>query len=34
MAVDEGHGVISHVQADSADQRECSLLHNIFAPLQ
>jgi transposase len=34
MAVDEGHGVISHVQADFADQRDCTLLPSIVAPLR
>ncbi|QKG59177.1 IS1182 family transposase (plasmid) [Hymenobacter sp. BRD128] len=33
MAVDEAHGVISHVQADFADQRDCTLLPSIVAPL-
>lgn len=33
MAVDEGYGVISHVQADFADQRDCTLLPSIVAPL-
>jgi transposase len=33
MAVDEGRGVISHVQADFADQRDCTLLPSIVAPL-
>jgi hypothetical protein len=32
MAVDEGHGVISHVQADFADQRDCTPLLSIVAP--
>jgi transposase len=34
MAVDEAHGVISHVQADFADQRDCTLLPSLVAPLQ
>lgn len=34
MAVDEGHGAISHVQADFADQRDCTLLPSIVAPLR
>ncbi|QKG59270.1 transposase (plasmid) [Hymenobacter sp. BRD128] len=34
MAVDEGHGVISHIQADFADQRDSTLLPSIVAPLQ
>ncbi|MGI4832576.1 MAG: IS1182 family transposase [Janthinobacterium lividum] len=33
MAVDEGHGVISHVQADFADRRDSTLLPSIVAPL-
>jgi transposase len=33
MAVDEGHGVISHVQADFADRRDCTLLPSIVEPL-
>jgi transposase len=34
MAVDEGRGVISHIQADFADQRDCTLLPSIVAPLR
>ncbi|MGI4822676.1 MAG: IS1182 family transposase [Janthinobacterium lividum] len=34
MAVDEGHGVISHVQADFADRRDCTLLPGLVEPLQ
>lgn len=34
MAVDEGHGIISHMQADFADQRDCTLLPSIVAPLR
>jgi hypothetical protein len=34
MAVDEGYGVISHVQAGCADQRDCTLLPSIVAPLR
>jgi hypothetical protein len=34
MAVDEGHGLISHIQADFADQRDSTLLPSIVAPLQ
>jgi hypothetical protein len=34
MAVDEGHGVMSHIQADFADQRDSTLLPSIVAPLQ
>ena len=33
MAVDEGHGVVSHVQADFADRRDSTLLESIVAPL-
>ncbi|GAB3636661.1 IS1182 family transposase [Hymenobacter arcticus] len=33
LAVDEGHGVISHVQADFADRRDSVLLESIVAPL-
>jgi len=33
MAVDEAHGVISHVQADFADRRDSTLLPSIMAPL-
>ena len=33
MAVDEGHGVISHVQADFADRRDSTLLPSIIVPL-
>ena len=33
LAVDEAHGVISHVQADFADQRDCTLLPSIVTPL-
>ena len=33
MAVDEGHGLISHVQADFADRRDSVLLESIVAPL-
>jgi transposase len=33
MAVDEGHGLISHVQADFADRRDSTLLPSIVAPL-
>lgn len=33
LAVDEGHGVISHVQADFADRRDSTLLPSIVAPL-
>jgi transposase len=34
MAVDEAHGVISHVQADFADRRDCTLLPSLVEPLQ
>jgi hypothetical protein len=34
MAVDEGHGIISHMQAAFADQRDCPLLPSIVAPLR
>lgn len=34
MAVDEGHGLISHVQADFADRRDSTLLPSIIEPLQ
>ena len=33
LAVDEGHGVISHVQADFADRRNSTLLPSIVEPL-
>jgi transposase len=33
MAVDEGHGVISHIQADFADRRDSTLLPSIIEPL-
>jgi transposase len=33
MAVDEGHGVISHVQADFADRRDSVLLPSLIEPL-
>ena len=33
MAVDEGHGLISHIQADLADRRDSMLLENIVEPL-
>ncbi|MGI4735165.1 MAG: transposase [Janthinobacterium lividum] len=33
LAVDEGHGIISHVQADFADRRDSVLLESIVAPL-
>ena len=33
LAVDEGHGVISHVQADFADRRDSILLPSIVEPL-
>jgi transposase len=33
MAVDEGTGVISHIQADFADRRDSVLLESIVAPL-
>ncbi|MGI4870885.1 MAG: hypothetical protein ACRYFX_06865 [Janthinobacterium lividum] len=33
MAVDEGTGVISHIQADLADRRDSELLPSIVAPL-
>ncbi|TGE18995.1 IS1182 family transposase [Hymenobacter elongatus] len=33
MAVDEGTGVISHIQADFADQRDSVLLESIVEPL-
>jgi transposase len=33
LAVDEGHGVISHVQADFADRRDSTLLPSIVEPL-
>jgi transposase len=33
MAVDEGHGLISHIQADFADRRDSVLLESIVAPL-
>ncbi len=33
MAVDEGHGIISHIQADFADRRDCTLLPSIVTPL-
>lgn len=32
--MDEGHGVSSPVQADFADQRACTLLPSIVAPLR
>jgi hypothetical protein len=31
MAVDEGHGVMSHIQADFADQRDSTLLREVAA---
>jgi transposase len=34
LAVDEGHGVISHVQADFADRRDSTLLPSIVEPLR
>ncbi|MGI4969673.1 MAG: IS1182 family transposase [Janthinobacterium lividum] len=33
MAVDEGYGVISHIQADFADRRDSTLLLSIVEPL-
>jgi hypothetical protein len=33
LAVDEGHGLISHIQADFADRRDSVLLESIVAPL-
>ena len=33
MAVDEAHGVISHIQADFADRRDSVLLPSIVTPL-
>lgn len=33
MAVDEGHGLISHIQADFADRRDSVLLPSIVEPL-
>jgi transposase len=33
MAVDEGHGIISHIQADLADRRDSTLLPSIIEPL-
>ncbi|RZL01903.1 MAG: transposase, partial [Hymenobacter sp.] len=33
MAVDEGTGIISHIQADFADRRDSVLLESIVAPL-
>ena len=33
MAVDEAHGVISHIQADFADRRDSVLLPSIITPL-
>ncbi len=33
MAVDEGAGVISHIQADFADRRDSVLLPSIVEPL-
>jgi len=33
VAVDEGHGVISHIQADFADRRDSVLLPSIIEPL-
>ena len=33
MAVDEGHGLISHIQADFADRRDSVLLPSIVDPL-
>lgn len=33
MAVGEGHGVISHVQADFADRRDSTPLPSIIEPL-
>jgi transposase len=33
MAVDEGHGLISHIQADFADRRDSVLLESIVEPL-
>ncbi|HEX8658920.1 MAG TPA: IS1182 family transposase [Hymenobacter sp.] len=33
LAVDEGYGVISHVQADFADRRDSTLLPSIVEPL-
>jgi hypothetical protein len=32
-AVNEGHGIISHIQADFADRRDCTLLPSIVTPL-
>jgi hypothetical protein len=34
MAVDEAHGVISHVQANFADRHDCTLLPSLVEPLQ
>ena len=34
MAVDEEHGVISHIQAHSANRRDSTLLPSIVTPLQ
>jgi transposase len=33
LAVDEGHGVLSHVQADFADRRHSTLLPSLVEPL-
>jgi len=33
LAVDKGHGLISHIQADFADRRDSVLLESIVAPL-
>ncbi|MGI4744287.1 MAG: transposase [Janthinobacterium lividum] len=33
LAVDEAHGVISHVQADFTDRRDCTLLPSLVEPL-
>lgn len=34
MAVDEGHGLINHIQADLADRRDSMLLLSIVEPLR
>jgi hypothetical protein len=33
MAMDEGHGLISHIQVNFADRRDSVLLESIVAPL-
>jgi hypothetical protein len=33
MAGDDGYGVISHIQADFANRRDCTLMPSIVAPL-